>query len=335
MKPAPNLVQLHETATLWYFRRQDAAWSQDDETAFTAWLQADPAHRQVYQNLMQTWDDFSGLARPSLASDSTARCKPRAQTMPPGAGFLARLLGGRLLVPALLSACAVVVTGGWFAWDNTPRYRLDLATAHGQTRMLDLPDGSQIALNIDSAVQVRYYPRRREVVLDRGEVFFRVAADKARPFTVSVDTSEVRVVGTAFNVRSAPPLLAVNVLEGRVEVRADKHDRANLVVLGAGQGVIVDPATRQYQQGAVNPDTVGDWRTGQLAFRRSPLPEVAQELSRYLGVPIILADSSLNALQVSGFASTRTPQDFLEALPDLLPVRVQRQIDGAYRISAR
>lgn len=43
----------------------------------------------------------------------------------------------------------------------------------------------------------------RKVVL-KGEAFFEVAEDKARPFVVSTGDFDVRVTGTQFNVRVYP-----------------------------------------------------------------------------------------------------------------------------------
>ena len=61
-----------------------------------------------------------------------------------------------------------------------PGYTLNVATDAGETRQLDLPDGSHVALNFNSTLQVRY-PRRRELVLNQGEGYFDVAPDARRP----------------------------------------------------------------------------------------------------------------------------------------------------------
>jgi transmembrane sensor len=231
--------------------------------------------------------------------------------------------------------CALLV-GGWHAWDNTARYTLQMATGPGERREVDLPDGSHVAVNFDSRLQVRYYPRRREVVLDSGEAFFEVAPDASRPFTVDSGRSRVKVVGTAFNVRAAPPRLVVKVLRGKVEVRADR-DAADgpVMLLGPASGVSIDPVTGGHDTVAAPADTVGDWRTGQLRFRRTPLDEVARELSRYLGQPVVLASEDLGSLPVSAFFSTAAPEPFIELLPDLIPVRVRRQASGGWLIARR
>jgi transmembrane sensor len=74
-------------------------------------------------------------------------------------------------------------------------------TGVGEIRQVPLSDGSLVAINTQSAVEVSMHPDVREVTLTRGEAWFRVAHDKKRPFIVSAGRIRVRAVGTAFSVR--------------------------------------------------------------------------------------------------------------------------------------
>ncbi|WP_424626429.1 FecR family protein [Achromobacter marplatensis] len=141
--------------------------------------------------------------------------------------------------------------------------------------------------------------------------------------------------GTAFDVRAASPHVVVKVLHGRVRVTPDRARADETVSLGAEQGVAVDPATGMHQPVVAVADSVGGWRNGRLVFRRTPLAEVAEEVAQYLGKPVTFEAPQLRTLTVSGFATTDAPAAFLEALPDLLPVRVKRGADGGYVIADR
>lgn len=336
-----TLVDLHETAADWFTRRQEPTWTLADEQALQAWLRADTFHREVFDSMGRTRQLFGQLGTFRADVPAPARAEPgtRADAVPPPVaarqGFWAAIARVPALAPVMLVLCAALSGGGWYVWDNTPRHAIDVSTRPGQTRLVTLPDGSRIALNVASALQVRYYPRRREVVLDRGEAFFQVAADAARPFTVDSGRSQVKVVGTAFNVRVAPSRLVVKVLEGRVEVHADRAGaRRQALVLGANMGVAIDSTTSSLTPVSASA-TVGDWRTGQLRFRRTSLQEVAEEVSRYLGKPVTLADPELAPLPVSAFFNTAAPEAFLQLLPDLVPVQVHRQPDGGWIVARR
>ncbi|MBD9473438.1 FecR family protein [Achromobacter sp. ACM01] len=342
---SPDTLALHEAAAEWLVRRQDASWSDADEQELHAWLAAQPAHRQAYSRVSRTWDDLSQAPRPVLACDAQATSRPsprlprrasrKASTQP---RFWGALLGQPVFSKTFAAACAALVVGGgygWYRWDNTPGYVLSVSTAAGEVRQLDLPDGSHVALNFGSTLEVRYYPRRRELVLNQGEGFFDVAPDTSRPFTVDARQSRITVVGTAFNVRNTPDQVVVKVSHGRVRVQPDRDKATPELSLNAEQGVTVDARNATYQAVAAVPDGVGGWRNGRLVYRRTPLGEVVQEVAQYLGKPVALASPGLKSLPVSGFAATNAPAAFLEALPDLLPVQVKRAPDGGYLILDR
>jgi len=332
MTLTPALVELHAQAAGYYLRRREPGWTGADERELNEWLAADPARREIFDGLSHTFHDLSLIRRPRLG-EARAGAPPAGAVQAPVPVPPRR----RVFAPALLALALLMAGGGWYAWDNRAGYTLELATGPGETRSVELPDGSRVALNFDSALQVRYYPRRRETVLARGEAFFQVAADARRPFSVDSGASQVRVLGTAFNVRAAPPELIVKVLEGRVEVRPDRRRPGTAVLqLGARSGVAIDPATGTHRAVAAVPEAVGDWRNGQLVFEQTPLREVAGELARYLGQPVRLeGGAGLAALPVSGVAVTASPQPFLQSLPHLLPVNVQARPEGGWRIVAR
>lgn len=344
MTLTPELMALHTRAADYFVRRRNADWTGADERELDAWLAADARHRSAYDGLGRTALDLRQLRRPVLAGEAAAAPPAsvgadietgRAEAAVPPCRQPARSLR-RVFMPALLSAAAMLALGGWFWWDNHAGVVREFATGPGEIREADLPDGSKVTLNAGSRLQVRFYPRRRETVLDQGEAFFQVAADRSRPFTVDSGASQVKVVGTAFNVRAGPPAVVVKVLEGQVEVRADRAAAGGRrLLLGAGAGLSIDPRDHSTHPVAAGADTVGDWRSGQLVFQQAPLAEVAAELERYLGQPVRLeGDARLAALSVSGVALTARPEVFLRALPHLLPVRLVADAGGGWRIAA-
>ena len=329
------LLQRHREVAEWRLRREQPGWTAADERALQAWLDADPQRREIMDAMGHTVQ-LAGQLKQYRAATSAARPAPAPAAAGPRWAAWLTPARRRSFAPALAATCVALVVAGWFRWDATPSYRLDLATGPGETRAVDLPDGSQIALNVATAVQVRYYPRRREVLMNDGEAFFRVAPNANRPFTIDSGDSRVRVVGTAFNVRAAPPQLTVKVLEGRVEVQPRRSETsAPALLLGPGVGVAIDTATGSHQSLRATPEEVGRWRTGQIHFSRTTLGEVAQELGRYLGKSVVVDDDSLKAMTISGFLMIHSADDFIQALPDVVPVRVERDPVGNWRISRR
>ena len=118
---------------------------------------------------------------------------------------------------------------------------MQLTTSVGERKTVTLPDGSEVTLNTDSELIVRYTSDHRRVILERGEVLFDITGESSRPFTVELDTRSSTVLGTRFNIRKLPGYeLSVAVFEG-TEV-ADGVDVGVTVGVPA-TGVFVSVAT--------------------------------------------------------------------------------------------
>lgn len=101
-------------------------------------------------------------------------------------------------------------------------------TGTGKRLYLRLEDGTEVWLNHASVLRVSKHVQQnklREVWLQEGEAYFKVAKDPHRPFIVHVDSLHTQVLGTSFNIRAYRqlPQLQVAVAEGKVQVAiADK-----------------------------------------------------------------------------------------------------------------
>ncbi len=112
----------------------------------------------------------------------------------------------------LLFVAAAAFLG--YRLEQDPEY----ITSIGEQRTVPLDDGSRIALNSNSQVQIEFTADKRTVRLLRGEAFFEVAHNKERPFVVIAGENEVTAVGTAFEVRYEPDHIDVTLVEGKVNV---------------------------------------------------------------------------------------------------------------------
>ncbi|MBF3159044.1 iron dicitrate transport regulator FecR, partial [Pseudomonas aeruginosa] len=115
---------------------------------------------------------------------------------------------------ALLLGGAPLVWWGCRAQVWRDGFGADYLTAVGERRDLVLEDGSQVEMNTDSALDVRYDAGQRLLRLYRGEIYLRTAADRReppRPFLVRTEQGLMRALGTAFSVRreGAETVLAV------------------------------------------------------------------------------------------------------------------------------
>jgi transmembrane sensor len=188
----------------------------------------------------------------------------------------ARVTGLRWRWPLAAAACVLAtVAAVWFGLQPGQR----IATEIGEQRVVPLADGSVLNLNAQSQVEVRLSKQTRDIELSYGEVLFKVAPDKARPFRVHTPHALVQAVGTQFNVYVKPDgTAAVFVVEGKVQILPTDGTTSPLT---AGQAVEIAKTGDIERNDATNPGDALAWQRRKLVFKRTPLEDIATEFNRY------------------------------------------------------
>lgn len=106
-------------------------------------------------------------------------------------------------------------------------------TAVAEQRALRLDDGSELRLQENSSVAVRYSAEQRRVQLLRGEVLFIIAPDNVRPFWAQAGTLRLRADASAFALQMGNGVVALEVLEGSVRAQSG----GGVQTLNAGERV--------------------------------------------------------------------------------------------------
>ncbi|MFJ4373612.1 FecR family protein [Pseudomonas japonica] len=302
--PRPS-DDIHEQASLWYVRLREPGADETLREAHRRWLAADPRHAEAFAEAGQLWDR---LAEP------VARVRAEEQ-----AHWRARRQRHRLFRPLAAAACLVLALGAGLLWQGgaLEDLRSDYHTAVGQRQSVTLADGSLVELNTHSALAVSFSDGRRHVRLLRGEAWFEVRKDPARPFVVELPEGTVTVTGTRFNVRLDEQRSTVSLVEGRVELdSAGQH--AELL---PDQQSCLD-ASGLCPTGRFDSQATHAWRQGQMVFYRTPLKQVIAELERYHRGHVFIQGEALARLPVSGVFATASADAVLQALHDTLGVKV-------------
>ncbi|KWF75110.1 hypothetical protein WL89_03770 [Burkholderia cenocepacia] len=211
--------------------------------------------------------------------------------------------------------------------------RQHLQTAIGEHVDAALADGSHVTLNTDTEVIFVNRLRSRDATVQRGEALFSVAHSLVRSFDVSVDTANVRDIGTRFTVRKMTDGVDVAVLEGRIELTASAG--AAPVPLQAGQAARADRVGNVELQDQQQFDAMIGWKDNRLQFNGTPLRDVVHEVQRYRKQPIMLADARVGDYRVTGGFSSADPDLLLKTLSSVVPVTVDIQPAGTAVITSR
>ena len=327
-------AEIDEEAATWVWRMEPGAYTAADEQAYQAWLRQDPRHQAALDEMRRVWGALDHLAE--------VRREEKIATFTDAARRHARAGRRRWLWAA---AAALVVIAGGLAWLWPGSERQTLATAVGQHRDFRLADGSVVALNTNSIVEVDLGRTARHVQLRQGEAHFQVAHDRARPFLVQAGDAVVRAVGTEFAVRlRGDQHVEVMVNEGRVEVQTTP------AAAGAASAPARPPTVHALAAGeqlstatpgavvAVSPGELSSelaWRQGAIVFDNEPLAEAVTEIERYTNTRIVVSDPEVRSLRLGGRFRTDDLPGFLDGLQTALPVSVRRGDGGVVYVEPR
>jgi transmembrane sensor len=304
----PDAAAIEAEAAAWVARFDAGEVSARDQAAFQAWLNRSALHREAIAEYGNLWSEMDRLGQLTgkAGQDGGARHAGRAfrKATPWLAAFAASLLavaGGAVLFKPQQQHQRPLVA------QTRQAARISYETAVGGHRRIALSDGSTVILNTNSRLDVDFSGNRRNVHLLRGEAYFEVVHDKARPFTVLADNYVVREIGTAFDVHlSRAGRVEVGVTRGSVEVASAGGARVGGVIEGGG--VVAAGHNIVLGETAAPPRPVSSadmkrklaWRQGELIYTGQPLREVLADVSRYSDIQIELADPALADLPVGG-----------------------------------
>ena len=166
---------------------------------------------------------------------------------------------------------------------------------------IELPDGTRITLNTNTRMR---YPEHfsgnsREISIE-GEAYFEVAPDARRPFIIHAGETDIRVLGTCFNVNAYPDSETIEVIvqSGKVQVsnKAKNNSGGSHLILDPGDKAIYLCANNSLQKSTNRDPNYLAWKTHQLTFRETSLREVVRNLEKVYQVKIVMADDQLNNL---------------------------------------
>ncbi|ADU66525.1 FecR protein [Desulfurispirillum indicum S5] len=297
---------LDEEAIAWFVRLRDEGTTHEEIVAWKSWMKEDPRHVRAWQETLQLWQGLEPGHISRGTPLSTNRRRWQARKLLLSAAAILILLTGTTCISLLHHP------GGLGCLTASH------CTSAGETRQVQLEDGSLVTLGAASALRVHYDSGKRLVHLRHGEAYFDVQHDPLRPFEVQASQGSVRVVGTSFNLRLKPQGAQVSVASGKVELST--HGQQLELTTGQSAQYTGAHLSRLPES---DPATIGLWRQERLLFQSTPLGEVLRDLDRYHPARI-LVDPAVASMPVSGIFSTRNPEAALETIINSLALRETR-----------
>jgi ferric-dicitrate binding protein FerR (iron transport regulator) len=251
-----------------------------------------------------------------------------------------------MAVAAALTAFLVFQPATTGTGARKPESLSQVSTRPGSRTQIKLPDGSTVWLNASSNITYNedFGKKLREVNLV-GEAYFDVVKDPSRPFIIHTKTIDVKVLGTAFNVKAYPneANTETSLIRGSVEVTIKNRQNEKLYLKPNEKMVIsnvIIPSTfrknavatpliaiqplNYYPTDSVVTETA--WVENVLRFQDESFAEVAMKMERWYGVQIHFKNEKIAAYRMYGSFTKETVTQALDALK--ISFKFNYEIDG-------
>ncbi|PCI34246.1 MAG: hypothetical protein COB54_00155 [Alphaproteobacteria bacterium] len=315
--------QIEKTAHEWLMTITSDQANDADIEAFIIWRDGNPQHAEAYAGISHIWNELGVLARSPQGENLRKSVDDRAGNDNILTKFIQAVKQNLRAPQYALASVAALIALVFFMQPPAIQAPDIYQTTRAEIQEIVLADGSIITLGALSRVEVLYSEDRRNVSLKKGQAFFDVAKNPKKPFYVKAQDTEIRVLGTKFDVHLGPQDLTVGVLEGRVQVTPKqlKKKPSQTKVLTAGQIVSTTKAgfTDNITIAQVKP---GAWRGGRLVYKKEVFSKIIADANRYYSGHIKLEDDSLAHIHVTTSFDVHQIDDFLKTLPEIFNVEV-------------
>lgn len=312
MANTPNEQTLRIAAD-WWMRLRDPAADERTTAQWLAWTDEDSSHLMAFERVTELAGQLGRLGHVSRAR-LLAEFAPAAPAQ-------------RWRPWAAAAALVVLVGGGAISWMVVSQQTTtqEYASAHAARRDLTLDDGSRVSLGGATRLTTRFSHDRRQVELAEGEAYFDVVHNEARPFVVRAGRLVIEDVGTVFDVRRTGDRVTIAMAEGKVRIFDNVSGTAQGLEAVAGDLVSYDPQHPALRVTTTDPASVGTWRDARLEFDNEPLSVVVANINRYSAHPVRIVDEDLAPLTFTGTVRLDAIDDWLYALPQVLPLQVREE----------
>ena len=160
-----------------------------------------------------------------------------------------------------------------------------ISTPAGGEYHLILSDGTGVWLNAGSSLKFPVnFAKNQRVVEITGEGYFEVKKDPGRPFLVNAGTTQVKVLGTHFNVSAYAndKYITTTLLEGAVQL----HKGTVSTLLKPGQQGISTAENTSISVRQADLESVIAWTKGRFVFNDINIKDVMKIVERWYDVDV-------------------------------------------------
>jgi ferric-dicitrate binding protein FerR (iron transport regulator) len=332
--------------------------TEQDKEELNELLQQNPGLMQQYDLLHQLWSVNEPVSEEPVLEGKLNRILQLAgaeSALGQAPAPVIHIRKSRKLYWAAAIVTAIAVSA-WLlvTWTNKQQALAanEVVAPKGSKTRTILPDGSTVWLNAGSRiVYANFNGPEREITLE-GEAFFDVvpvlspATHQKKPFIVHAGAIDIRVLGTAFNVKSYPEekTIETTLIRGLVQITRKGDTKGAPVYLHPNEKIVLptaasdagtanEPATTN--QPAIkqiihidstikeNEHIETAWVYNRLEFRGDNFEQLALKLERWYNIRIHFEDQAARQLVFNGSLQNETVEQAFMALKAAVPFNVR------------
>lgn len=271
------------------FRFFRGEFTDNEVNELNSWLEASEQNKALYRKAHEMFD--------ALLICSMEDAEKAAETKKKRNRFF------RIAAAVIANAAAIACI--FFLAHNIEVNKIDSKLANSLTT-IEVPAGQRIDLTLEDGTKVKMnsgavlsYPAMfrkdsREVNL-RGEAFFEVSHNSKRPFTVHTFASDIRVLGTKFNVNADEEMnqFTTILLDGSVKVTSAADNNEYIIMRPSDVVSMVDG--HLIYKGRYSHSDVS-WTEGIVVLDGLSFDKLIRKLENAYGVDIVIDRENIPAM---------------------------------------
>jgi transmembrane sensor len=302
--------------------------SADEVLQVTAWRKLDMANERRFENFRLIWESSKNFKADKNidACASLQKVKQRAVEVRQQRDVVVPL---RNEYSWLKIAAAIFFIAGcaWISFNRFANPQVQFET-QAVVKIDTLPDGSVVTLNKYARLDHpgKFSGNQRLVSLVKGEAFFNVTHNKAKPFIITAGVATIKVVGTSFNVKNKNDMVEIIVETGQVEVTNSLNKL--MITLKPGEVALFNSNTRKFIKRHNQDNLYQYYRGKNLVYKNIPLSRLVAVLNEAYGANIVIERKELNNMLMAGNLKIDDNLDeIVEVIRITLKITVEKKQD--------
>jgi transmembrane sensor len=286
----------------------------EEAMALHDWLEI-PANKTLFDQFESTWNATNPTTIRSVNKQAAWQKIGVQAAAPKGRQ---RVMRGNVRTIAIAASVLIAAVAAVFWLRSNPSSNMDVVMTLDSTKNITLPDNSRITMYHNTGVMIPKTFDKREVTLVKGEAYFAVEKNEAKPFVVHAGFANIRVVGTEFNVTVNNDEVMVGVNEGKVLFYTDNDS----IFVEKGMAVVMKPA-KPAEPVDINSNNWA-YATRRLVFKDTPMSDVIGAVEKTYGRSIRISNDNVKNCKLTATFDNDSVENIVLLIAETLNLTLEK-----------